>query len=112
MKAEWLYECARSAAKVPEAPYLLRAEKSPEVDMELKGMHMDKSGEGNDKQGELWYKTSSSFNAFTVPQSNSGSRKTGDKSEKPLLNDKTKGRFMFRCMLYRLPPIILFSFFN
>ena len=94
LKAEWLYECARRAARVPEAPYLLRAEKSPEVEMEQTGMDMDKSGEGNDKQGELGAKTSSLFNEFTVPQSKGGNRKTGDKSEESLNNDKTKGKFL------------------
>ena len=60
---------------------------------------MDKSGEGNDKQGELGSKTSSSFNAINVPQSKSGSMKTGDKSEKLCLTKLKVGLCLDVCCL-------------
>ena len=100
VSTEWLYECTRTGNKVPETPYVLSAEKSPREKGQT-GIEKGQTGVEKKQQGQLENKTSSVFNEFTVPQRKGvketgadieSHQETGDKSEAPLNNQKTKGR--------------------
>jgi hypothetical protein len=95
-----LYECTRTGNKIPETPYVLSAEKSPREKGQT-GIEKGQTGVEKKQQGQLENKTSTVFNEFTVPQRKGvketgadieSHQETGDKSEAPLNNQKTKGK--------------------
>lgn len=106
MSSEWLYQCARTGVKVPEAPYVLTQKQSAGVKQNHTGI--EKAGKGQEGQLD---DMKSAFNKFTVPESRDGKEdegrvedheKTRGKTEAPMSKEITKGVLFSMRLIWKI----------